>query len=101
MKACSAYFHSPITHNRIPTNRSSQLEWQLTALNVLAYGLVAVFGVLMAVLSWLAVRLINQNDRIEQKVEAGAKLFVDEIHRHDIRISNLESWRVFAEKRQS
>ncbi len=75
------------------------MEWQMTALNALAYGLVAVFGVLMAVLSWLAARLINQNDRIEQKVDAGSKLFVDEIHRHDIRISNLESWRVYAERK--
>lgn len=62
-------------------------------ISILAWTIVSVFGALMGILSWLAVRLINQNDRIEAKIDAGHRANVDQFHKLDLRVTALEAWR--------
>lgn len=51
--------------------------------SVLAWGFVVVGGAFCVLLSWFAIRIVNQLDRMTE-------LFQNEIHRHDIRITRLE-----------
>jgi len=62
----------------------------LTEIPTLINWLLSVVGVLcaslIALLLWFAMRVINQLDHLEQ-------LVTNDIHRHDLRITALETWR--------
>lgn len=54
-----------------------------TMVTVLAWGFTVVGGSFCALLTWFAVRMVNQLDRITD-------MFQTEIHKHDVRITRLE-----------
>ena len=60
-----------------------------TLINVMAWGLVIVGGGLVGSLTWFAMRIVDQLDRL-------AAMFREVTHEHDLRIQRLEDWREMA-----
>lgn len=58
-------------------------------INVMAWGLVIIGGALVGALTWFAIRIVDQLDKL------GA-MFREAMHEHDLRIQRLEDWREMA-----
>lgn len=58
-------------------------------INVLAWGLVIIGGALVGALTWFAIRIVDQLDKL-------AGLLRESMHEHDLRIQRLEDWRAMA-----
>lgn len=55
-------------------------------INVLAWGLVIIGGALVGALTWFAIRIVDQLDKL-------GGLLRESLHEHDLRIQRLEDWR--------
>lgn len=69
-------------------------------IGVLAWVAVGLGSLVLALLSWFAVRIVRQLDTVTGLLQQQHNDFREEIHKHELRLVQLESWQRGIDRRQ-